>query len=330
MLTPARPHSEHYQAPRWLPGGHLQTIYAALLAPRPRIIYKRERWDTPDGDFIDVDCLDTSGDGPLVVIFHGLEGSSRSHYALALMEQLQHIGWRGTVPHFRGCGGKPNRLPRAYFAGDSTEIGWILHRLRTQHPDRPLCAAGFSLGGNALLKWLGEQGDNARTLIDAAVAVSAPMDLHAAGDALDRDGFNLIYRTHFLRTLKRKALEKLDRFPRLFDRDAVGKVTTLRAFDNLVTAPLHGFRDTSDYWTKASSKPGLITIGVPTLIINARNDPFLPYHALPKREEVSASVTLDFPEQGGHVGFLSGAFPGKYSWLPKRITGFFSQSTQGP
>lgn len=314
---------ERYHPPLWLPGGHSQTIYTALLSPRPWLVYQRERWDTPDGDFIDVDWLDVAGNSPLVVIFHGLEGSSRSHYALALMNTLQGMGWRGVAPNFRGCGGEPNRLPRAYFAGDSAEIDWILRRLRTRYPDRLLFAAGFSLGGNALLKWLGEQGTNACAVVDAAVAVSAPMDLHAAGNALDRDGFNLIYRTHFLRTLKKKALKKLEQFPELFDRDTLGKVTTLRAFDNLVTAPLHGFRDTDDYWTKASSKPSLIDIGNPTLIINARNDPFLPHHALPNLADVSASVALDFPAQGGHVGFIEGPFPGKHAWLPERVTSFF-------
>ncbi|MFZ5594090.1 MAG: hydrolase [Pseudomonadota bacterium] len=320
-----RPPSERYQPPFWLPGGHSQTIYTALLSPRPRLVYQRERWDTPDGDFIDVDWMDTPGDGPLVAIFHGLEGSSRSHYALALMNTLRGMGWRGAAPNFRGCGGEPNRLPRAYFAGDSAEIDWILRRLRARYPAMPLFAAGFSLGGNALLKWLGEQGANACTVVDAAVAVSAPMDLHAAGNALDKDGFNLIYRTHFLRTLKKKALRKLEQFPGLFDRDTLEKITTLRTFDNLVTAPLHGFRDTDDYWTKASSKPGLIDIGVPTLIINARNDPFLPHHALPKPADVSAPVALNFPAQGGHVGFIEGPFPGKHAWLPERVTAFFVQ-----
>src|SRR5512134_361226 len=196
--------STSYSAPWWLPGGNAQTVYAALAAPRPRVAYRRERWDTPDGDFIDLDWIDppslvthhsSLGDPPLVVLFHGLEGSSRSHYALALMAEVRDRGWRGVVVHFRGCGGELNRLPRAYHSGDSAEVDWILRRLRPRNPR--LYAVGVSLGGNALLKWLGETGASAAAVLDAAAAVSAPVDLMAAGDALDR-GFNLVYVRHFL------------------------------------------------------------------------------------------------------------------------------------
>ena len=316
---------DSYRAPRWLPGGHLQTLHAALLIPRPEVAYRRERWSTPDGDFIDLDW--SEGDGaaqsrPLVVMFHGLEGSSRSHYALALMAALRARGLRGVVVHFRGCSGEPNRLSRAYHSGDAQEIDWILRRLRSGNAGDPLYAVGVSLGGNALLKWLGESGEAAVGVIDAAAAVSAPLDLMAAGDALGT-GFSLVYARNFLRTLKAKSLAKLDRFPGLFNADAVRAAGTLREFDDLVTAPLHGFRDTDDYWTRASSKPGLTSIRVRALVINAKNDPFLPAAALPRPEEVSSAVTLEQPDEGGHVGFVGGAFPGDLNWLPTRVLEFF-------
>jgi uncharacterized protein len=313
-----------YTAPRWLPGGHTQTIYAALAVPRPRVAYRRERWDTHDGDFIDLDWLapPAAPGAPLTVLFHGLEGSSRSHYALALMHALHGCGWHGAVVHFRGCSGEPNRLPRAYHSGDSTEIDWILRRLKSAHGAAPLYAAGVSLGGNALLRWLGEQRAGAAEVVRAAAVVSAPLDLMAAGDALGR-GFNLLYSRHFLATMKRKSLAKLARHPGLFDRARVAGARTLREFDDLVTAPLHGYRDTDDYWTRASSKPLLAQIAVPTLLINARNDPFLPQQALPQPHEVSAALTLEFPHQGGHVGFVSGPFPGHLGWLPRRMLEFF-------
>ena len=326
-------HSAPYRAPSWLPGGHVQTIYAALLLPRAQVVYRRERWDTPDGDFIDLDWVDSKvqdssykfqGTPPLVVLFHGLEGSSHSHYSLALMAALRGRGMRGVVVHFRGCSGEPNRLPRAYHSGDAREIDWILRRLRAQNAATPLLAVGVSLGGNALLKWLGESGDGAIPVIDSAAAVSAPLDLMAAGDALGQ-GFSLVYARNFLNTLKAKSLAKLERFPGLYDAAAVRESRTLREFDNLVTAPLHGYKDTDDYWTRASSKPGLKNVRVPTLIINAKNDPFLPSQALPGTADVPEAVTLEQPGEGGHVGFVSGTFPGSPDWLPRRVLVFFER-----
>ncbi len=250
------------------------------------------------------------------------EGSSNSPYARALMGAVRRRGWRGSVFHFRGCSGEPNRRPRAYHSGDSAEIDWILRRLRQQHAAAPLHAVGVSLGGNALLKWLGETGASAREWVDRAAAASAPVDLMAAGAALDQ-GFNLIYVQHFLATMKRKSLAKLRNFPGLFDETKVRAAHTLRTFDNLVTAPLHGFTGVDDYWTRASSKPLLRHIAVPTLLVNARNDPFLPCGALPAPHEVAPPVLLEQPESGGHAGFVSGPFPGNLGWLPQRILEFF-------
>ena len=288
--------------------------------------YQRERLELDDGDFIDIDWLDNSIDRPLVIMFHGLEGGSSSHYARSIMGLFQELGWRGAVVHFRGCSGTPNRLPRAYHAGDSEEIDRILHKIIEKNQslgsNARLYVIGISLGGNALLKWLGEQGKKACHIIDGAVTVSVPLDLAAAGKALD-SGFNRLYTQHFLGTLKKKVLKKLDDFPGLFDAVAVAKCTTLYQFDNLVTAPLHGFSNTDEYWALSSSKPWLKHIQVPTLVINARNDPFMPSSSLPAQTDVSCSVSLEFPAEGGHVGFLSSPFPGNLTWLPERVVRFF-------
>jgi len=317
---------EVYRAPRWLRGGHAQTMYPALFLRGKRPRYRRERWDTPDGDFIDLDFIDAGSAGaPRVALFHGLEGSSSSHYAVALMRALERARWNGVVVHFRGCSGVPNRLPRAYHSGDAPEIGWILARLADA--GQPLYAAGISLGGNALLKWLGEGGAGAGACLRAAAAVSAPLDLMAAGAALGQ-GLNLVYTRMFLATLRRKSLDKLARFPGLYDRETVLAARNLREFDDVVTAPLHGYRDTDDYWTRASAKPVLAGVRIPTLVLNARNDPFLPARYLPRPQEVSPTVLLEQPEEGGHVGFTGGAFPGNLDWLPQRLLAFFGESAR--
>ena len=306
----------------WLGNPHMQTIYSALLAAAPRMPLRRERWDTPDGDFVDVDFVDGVAGSPWVHLYHGLEGSSNSPYARMLMAYVARRGWRGSVFHFRGCSGEPNRLPRAYHSGDTEEIDWSLRRIRGLAGRTPLYAAGVSLGGNAFAKWLGERGSSACRVVDRAAIISAPLDLMAAGEALGR-GFALMYTRHFLGTLKITALAKLVRYPDIYDGSLVRRARTLRDFDNVVTAPLHGFRDTDDYWTRASAKPHLHGIRVPTLILNARDDPFLPAAALPTAAEVSRSVTLEFPERGGHVGFVSAPFPGNIEWLPRRLLAFF-------
>ena len=301
---------------------HLQTIYGAVFAHAPRISYRRERWDTPDGDFVDVDFVDGREGTPWLHVFHGLEGSAQSPYARMLMHYAKLRGWRGSVMHFRGCSGEINRLPRAYHSGDSDEIDWVLRGVKRRAAGVPLYAAGVSLGGNALAKWLGEQRAAAEEVVRRAAVISAPLDLMAAGAALER-GFAIRYSRHFLGTLKRNALAKLALHPGLFDAATVRRARTLREFDNVVTAPLHGFRDTDDYWTRASAKPWLAHITVPTLVLNAKDDPFLPAAALPNASQVSAAVTLEQPKNGGHVGFVSGPFPGNIRWLPERVMAFF-------
>ena len=312
-----------YRAPWWLPGGHVQTLYAYFFARKPRVTYRRERWEMPDGDFLDLDWIDGDAAKPLLVLFHGLEGSSRGHYARALMGATRRLGWRGVAVNFRGCSGTPNRLPRAYHSGDSAEIDRVLRHLKLLAPSVPMYAAGVSLGANALLKWLGESGIAAQEVVCAAAAVSAPVDLVDAGRRLDR-GFNRYsYTRHFLHTLRRKTLEKIAAHRLPITARAVRAATTLYAFDDLYTAPMHGYRDADDYWRRASSKPWLNAIAVPTLIVHAHNDPFLSASTYTDTDQLSPAITLELPDQGGHVGFVNGPFPGELTWLPNRILDFF-------
>ncbi len=319
-----------YVAPPWLPGAHLQTIVPARFMRLPVVRYRRERWDTHDGDFIDIDFAlpaPEANDAPVLVLFHGLEGDSHSHYARATMRWFADHGWRGMVVHFRGCSGEANRLPRAYHSGDSDEGDWILRAVHARWPDARLHAVGISLGGNMLAKWAGEQGAGA-SFVAAAASIGSPLDLAAGGAALGR-GFNMIYTRMFLTTLKSKALSKLQRFPDIA-RD--GEYTQrLRAsrnlyeFDNEYTAPLHGFRDTEDYWDRASAKPWLKAVRIPYLVLNARNDPFVPAASLPREEQVSDTVELEQPAQGGHIGFARGPWPGRIDFIPERLHRFFTQ-----
>jgi len=307
-----------YASPLWLPGGHLQTIYPALAIRKPPVHYRRERWQAADGDFVDIDFVDGQPGQPFVVLFHGLEGSSNSHYARALMARVAARGWSGAIPHFRGCSGELNVAPRFYHSGDAAEIDWIVRALRPRATG-PLFVAGVSLGGNALLRWLGESQHQA-DFVDAACAVSAPLDLARGGESLS-SGLNMVYTRMFLKSLKPKCLAKLDQFPGLFDRRKLLEARDLYEFDNVVTAPLHGYRDTNDYWDRASAKHVLGDITVPTLVLNARNDPFLPGQHLPA--SAAPCVTLEYPAHGGHVGFAHGALPGSLDWLPQRLLAFF-------
>jgi predicted alpha/beta-fold hydrolase len=320
-----------YQAPLWLPGGHLQTIGSALIGRHCRQLppaYRRARWTTPDQDFVDVDCLQAIAvkpdERPLLVLFHGLEGSSRSHYALAFAAYAQQQEWNFAVPHFRGCSGEINLGPRAYHSGDFAEIDWILQRFRREHRG-PMVAVGVSLGGNALLRWAQEAGETATTLVEAVAAICSPIDLAAGGWALDR-GFNRqVYSRMFLQTMKPKALRKLQQHPGLFDRKVLEKARNLYDFDNVFTAPLHGFKNTDDYWTRASAKSRLHTLRLPSLILHARNDPFVPAWSLPTQQEVSPQVTLWQSAQGGHVGFVQGRPPGNLRYLPDAVGGWLRQ-----
>ena len=318
----------------------MQTIWPAVFSRRthgPAPAFRRERWTTPDADFIDVDFL-AGGEGrppaahsaeiPMLVVFHGLEGSSRSHYCQAFAEVAQERGWACALPHFRGCSGELNHAPRAYHSGDYEEIAWILAQLRARHPG-PVIAAGVSLGGNALLRWAAEAGSDASSHVKAVAAICSPLDLAAGGHAIGR-GFNRqIYTRMFLRTMIPKALRKWEQHPGLFDRDALLAARDLYAFDNVFTAPLHGFRNTEDYWHRASSKPLLSHIRVPALVVNALNDPFVPASSLPRAGEVGPCVTLWQPRHGGHVGFAQGPWPGHVRAMPDAVSAWLTAQLPG-
>ena len=354
-----------YSAPWWLPGGNLQTMWAALRAQRflgPPPMFRRERWVTPDGDFVDVDWLKPGADGlrrvavgvkeqcpvglqqgmsallrgsvlhgvkspgkpVLLVVFHGLEGSSGSHYAEALADVARLRGWACAVPHFRGCSGEVNRAPRAYHSGDFEEIDWLLRRFKSQHAG-PVLAVGISLGGNALMRWAGELGTAAGTLVAGVASVCSPLDLTASGWAISR-GFNRqVYTRMFLKTMVPKALQMLDQHPGLYSREALLAARDLYEFDDVVTAPIHGFKNAEDYWARASAKPYLNKIDVPALALNALNDPFIPAWSLPTASEISRRVTLWQPGQGGHVGFPTAPFPGYVRAMPEAVTSFLAE-----
>jgi predicted alpha/beta-fold hydrolase len=325
-LTPPLPR------PWWLPGGHAQTIWPALFGRtsdgRPPT-FRRERWTAPDGDFIDVDFLadppvPDPGAAPLLVLFHGLEGSSASPYAQAFACIARQAGWRYAVPHFRGCSGELNLAPRAYHSGDYEEIGWILERMVAGH-GAPVLVVGISLGGNMLLRWAEEAGFSAARIARAVAAVCSPIDLVAGGHAIGRGFGRRVYTPMFLRSMKPKALAKLRQHPGLFDEQRLRASRDLYEFDDVFTAPLHGFRDTHDYWTRASSKPHLRDIRIPALVLNALNDPFVPADSLPRAQEAGPHVTLWQPAHGGHVGFAGGPFPGHGFMMPERVFGWLAK-----
>lgn len=306
-----------FRPPAWLRGAHTQTLVPFLLRRRSRLPWRRERLELPDGDFVDLAHLD-AGNGPIVCMFHGLEGGLTSHYVGGLARALAARGLRVTFMHFRGCSGEPNRLPRAYHSGDTGDMGFLIATLRARAPDVPLAAVGFSLGGNALLKYLGERGDD--TPLAAAVAVSVPFDLDACATRIDT-GFSRVYQAHLVRRMQRSTRARLARLGALpIDVAAMERARSFREFDDCVTAPLHGFAGAADYYARASSSPWLARIRVPARIIQARDDPFVGPGPVPGPGDVSATVELDVSDHGGHVGFVAtraGARPAW--WLDRRI-----------
>lgn len=307
----------------WLPGGHVQTIWGAKLARTHEGALApllRQRWSTPDGDWIDVDIQHADNtQRPHVVLFHGLEGSSQSHYAHAFRRWAQREQVNLWLPHFRGCSGQDNDLPRAYHSGDHPEIDWILQTIVQLAQGASLHAVGVSLGGNALMLWAGLQGARAAQTVQSVASISSPLDLMGSGLALGRGLNRWLYTPMFLQTMKVKAKRKAEKFPQTFDVQRALRAQDLYAFDDAFTAPLHGFADVRDYWTRASAKPHLQGIRVPALVLNACNDPFVPSWTLPTTAEVSPQVTLWQPAQGGHVGFVQGQFPGQVWGLAQEV-----------
>jgi len=300
----------------WLPGAHLQTLYPSVFRKRARPRLTRQRLELPDGDFLDIDWTDDPG-GMLVLVLHGLEGSLESHYAGGLLTRLLREGCYAGLMYFRGRSGEVNRLPRSYHSGDTADLDFVIKALCATYPHRKIAVIGISLGGNVLLKWLGERGRNAP--VHTAVAISVPFDLDRAARRLE-SGFSRIYRNHLLGKLRQSVIAKSAIHKPPLPLHELNRLRSFHAFDDAITAPLHGFAGVGDYYSRSSCKQYLKTIGIPTLVLQARDDPFLPADALPGENEISPAVTLELSGHGGHVGFVAGANPcTPVFWLEQRI-----------
>jgi predicted alpha/beta-fold hydrolase len=302
-----------YRPAWWVPGAHAQTLWGKFFRPRPSLPARMERWDTPDGDFIDVHRLDGPRGAPRLLLLHGLEGTIRSHYVAGFFGEAKRRGWAADLMIFRGCGSEPNRAARFYHSGETTDLAFVLDRVIRERPSSPCVIAGVSLGGNVLLKFLGERAGDLPPQLRAAAALSVPFDLER-GARFISTGFSRVYDRHFLRTLRPKALTKLQRYPGLFDRSKLERAASIYEFDDAVTAPVHGFLDAHDYYTRSSSLSWLSAIRLRTLLLSAIDDPFLPAEVLDEVRDVAdgnPALTLEFNKHGGHVGFVGGRWPWK-------------------
>lgn len=300
-----------YSPAWWLPGPHARTIWGRFVRHTPPLPTRVERWETPDEDFLDIVRLEAPAGHPRMLVLHGLEGAARSHYARGLFLEASRRRWAADLLLFRGCGGELNRARRFYHSGETGDLDWVVRRILDETRAGPLVLAGISLGGNVLLKWLGEQGAAVPRRVAAAAAVSVPFDLARASRHVDR-GFAKVYQYHFLRSLRRKALAKLRQYPDITTADRIRAARTLWEFDDVVTAPVHGFANASDYYARSSSITFLAAVRVPTLLLSAVDDPFLPGSVLDEVARIAGSnrsLETEFARQGGHVGFVSGANP---------------------
>jgi uncharacterized protein len=304
-----------FQPAWWLPSPHGQTIGGRLLRRARVPAFRRERLELPDGDFVDLDH--PSGpqheEAPIVLLVHGLEGSARRGYAINVYRELAQRGVRAVGLNFRSCSGEPNRLARAYHSGDTGDIRHVLELLADRHPGVRRGAIGFSLGGNALLKLLGEEGEAAHRLAHAVVAVSVPYDLGAGADFLERTRMGRFYTARFVNSLVAKSQAKAALLDGVCDPARLRSARTFREFDDAVTAPLHGFRDADDYYTRCSSQHFIGDIRVPTLLLHAADDPFLPAAHFPAAAvATNPAVSAVITPAGGHVGFIEGP-----PWAPR-------------
>ena len=304
----------------WLPGPHLQTMWATLVGHAAGLDTRRERLELNDGDFLDLDWVDAAGaKTPTVIVLHGLQGSIHSPYVRGIMNAVQNMGWRGVLMHFRGCSEEPNRLERGYHSGDTSDVATLTSILAQRYPQSPLFIVGFSLGGNILLKWLGEAAGRHPEMIKGAVAVSVPFVLERAAERISR-GFSKVYQSHLLRSVKALFLAKLEAGSVPDEYSKFKKVKNLMQLDAEFTVPLHGFSALDEYYAHCSSRRYLDKIQIPTLILHAQNDPFMTRDVIPGEHEMSAQVTLELSRCGGHLGFVAGHVPGKADyWLEKRI-----------
>jgi predicted alpha/beta-fold hydrolase len=317
---------EPFRPAWWCRNPHLQTLWPVLFRRHLRPTLRRERLEIPDGDFIDVDWT-MNESGPIVILLHGLEGSSRSHYARSMLATLPRHGFRAVLMHFRGCSGEPNRLARAYHSGETGDFDFLVSTLRARAPDTPLAAIGYSLGGNVLLKWLGERGVQAP--LRAAVAVSVPFLLHESVNRMSH-GFSRLYQWHLLKSLKRNVHRKSDQHPAPVPLPELEKITNFYEFDDRITAPLHGYQGAMHYYTTASSRQYLNRIHIPTLIVHAKDDPFMRESVVPQPEELSPAIEFHMHRYGGHVGFVGGTRPWRpHYWLENEIPNWLAHHLHG-
>lgn len=299
----------------WVPGPHAQTLWGKFFRRLTRLPLRHERWDTPDGDFVDLYRLEVPGATTRLVLLHGLEGGPRSHYVHGILDHARRRGWHADLLVFRSCGPEPNRARRFYHSGETGDLAFVVDRLVAERRQEALVLAGVSLGGNVLLKFLGERGDDVPAAVRAAAAVSVPYDLGRGSRHIGR-GFARVYERHFLRTLRRKALAKLAHYPDLYDPQRLAAVRTMLDFDDVVTAPVHGFASADDYYDRSSALRFLHGIRRPTLLLSAEDDPFLPAAVLDEVRRVAAGnacLDVEFSPHGGHVGFVAGRVP----WRPR-------------
>lgn len=313
----------------WLPNSHLQTIWPVICRGEIKnLALERERIELPDGDFIDLDWCDKNKTGhPIVLILHGFEGSIESHYAKGMMLSLQQHHWRGVFMHFRGCSGEPNRLPRGYHSGETHDVAEIVKIIKEREPQVLIAAIGYSLGGNVLLKWLGETGE-ANSLC-AGVAISVPFELHKAAAKINQ-GFSRFYQWYLVKCARERLLEKFQHIPPPFDSEMLTEIEGLKDLDGKYTVPMHGFSSIDEYYTTASSRQYLASIKIPTMLVQAKDDPFMTEDVIPNENEISPFVKLEITESGGHVGFISGSVPWRPQyWLEERVPEFLKEYLKG-
>lgn len=307
----------------WCKHRHLQTIFPRLRK-QPSLILKHEQLDLPDGDFLDLAWTEDKPDKntPLIILLHGLEGSVHSPYATGILKTIIDNNWQGVLMHFRGCSGRHNRLDRSYHSGETGDLQAFITILKERFPGRPLAATGISLGGNALLKYLGEQ--NKHCPLVAAMAVSVPFDLADGAIALNK-GFARFYQRHLIKSLQKKFRDKFKNRPAPVDIDRLHEWTDFYSFDHNVTAPIHGFKSADDYYTRSSSRQFLKHISIPTYILHSKDDPFMSLKSIPNDAELSPEVTLELTNHGGHVGFIYGNSPfHAHFWIEKKLVEFFT------
>jgi predicted alpha/beta-fold hydrolase len=326
-----------YAPARWLRGAHAMTVFASLARVFPRPRARRERWELPDGDFLDVDRYAAGGvpsprAGAVLVVCHGLEGSSRAPYVRGLVAVALARGLSALALNFRSCSGAPNRLARFYHSGETGDLDHVVRRLAAERPGRPIALAGFSLGGNVVVKYVGERGDDLPEEVRAAAGISVPFDLEASARAIDGPGFwNAVYRERFLGRLRAKAAEKARRFPGAFDAGAAARARTFAEFDAAVTAPVHGFPSAQEYWRRCSSGPFLRGVRRPLLAVSSLDDPMVPAASIPaEAARANPLVTLETTDAGGHVAFVAGSPFWPSFWAEARAVEFLAARLRDP